>query len=82
MSEEDGNASHDEKSDVGKEQLKPELTEDQGLEFTREKWANEPIAGLCVSKNGLLFATMTKSSLAIWQTKVGYFNNHIASSID
>lgn len=35
-----------------------------------DAWADEPIAGLCVSKSGALFATMTRSSLAIWQTKV------------
>ncbi|KAM5504598.1 WD40 repeat protein [Microsporum canis] len=34
-----------------------------------DAWADEPIAGLCVSKNGALFATMTETSLAIWQTK-------------
>jgi hypothetical protein len=33
-------------------------------------WADEPITGLCVGRGGHLFATMTKSSLAIWQTKV------------
>lgn len=35
-----------------------------------DSWADEPIAGLCVARNGNLFATMTKSSIAIWQTKV------------
>ncbi|KAG5207090.1 RIC1 domain-containing protein [Trichophyton interdigitale] len=34
-----------------------------------DAWADEPVAGLCVSKSGGLFATMTRSSLAIWQTK-------------
>lgn len=33
-------------------------------------WADEPINGLCVSRSGHLFATMTESSIAIWQTKV------------
>lgn len=37
-----------------------------------DAWADEPVAGLCVSKSGGLFATMTRSSLAIWQTKVCY----------
>ncbi|OJD22088.1 hypothetical protein ACJ73_06569 [Blastomyces percursus] len=32
-------------------------------------WADEPITGLCVSRSGHLFATMTKSSIAIWQTR-------------
>ena len=33
-------------------------------------WADEPINGLCVSRSGHLFATMTESSIAVWQTKV------------
>ncbi|EEQ90413.2 hypothetical protein RJZ56_001996 [Blastomyces dermatitidis] len=32
-------------------------------------WVDEPITGLCVSRSGHLFATMTKSSIAIWQTR-------------
>jgi hypothetical protein len=28
-------------------------------------WANEPIDGLCVSRSGHLFATMTKSSISV-----------------
>ncbi|OJD15990.1 hypothetical protein AJ78_03822 [Emergomyces pasteurianus Ep9510] len=32
-------------------------------------WADEPVTGLCVSRSGHLFATMTKSSVAIWQTR-------------
>ncbi|KAK2742550.1 hypothetical protein FQN57_005176 [Myotisia sp. PD_48] len=34
-----------------------------------DTWAEEPIVGLCVARNGNLFATMTKSSIAVWQTK-------------
>ncbi|EEP78613.1 conserved hypothetical protein [Uncinocarpus reesii 1704] len=41
----------------------------QHFDSGHRKWANEPITGLCASKSGLLFATMTQSSLAIWQTK-------------
>lgn len=33
-------------------------------------WAEEVINDLCVSRNGHLFATMTESSISIWQTKV------------
>lgn len=33
-------------------------------------WADEAIKGLCVSRSGHLFATMTESSIAVWQTKV------------
>ncbi|PYI35173.1 RIC1-domain-containing protein [Aspergillus indologenus CBS 114.80] len=32
-------------------------------------WADEPLAGLCVSRSGYMFATMTKSSIALWQTR-------------
>lgn len=33
-------------------------------------WADEPINGLCVSRSGHLFATMTETSISIWQTRV------------
>jgi hypothetical protein len=36
-----------------------------------EEWANEAINGLCASRSGHLFSTMTKSSISIWQTRVG-----------
>lgn len=36
----------------------------------RNAWAREPLIGLCVSRNGHFFATMTESSIAVWQTKV------------
>ena len=39
-----------------------------------ETWGDEPLNGLCVSRSGQLFATMTKSSLAIWQTRVCFFS--------
>ncbi|KAJ9273089.1 hypothetical protein DTO212C5_674 [Paecilomyces variotii] len=32
-------------------------------------WADEPIGGLCVSRSGHLFATMTETSIAVWQTR-------------
>jgi hypothetical protein len=35
-----------------------------------ERWADEPINGLCVSRSGHLFATMTESSISVWQTRV------------
>lgn len=35
-----------------------------------ESWANEPIIGLCVSRSGHMFATITRSSIVVWQTKV------------
>ncbi|KAL4868329.1 hypothetical protein BDV12DRAFT_103961 [Aspergillus spectabilis] len=33
------------------------------------KWADEAVRGLCVSRNGHMFATMTDSSIAVWQTR-------------
>ncbi|KAL2004233.1 hypothetical protein VTN02DRAFT_5376 [Thermoascus thermophilus] len=33
------------------------------------KWADEAIKGLCVARSGHLFATMTESSIAVWQTR-------------
>lgn len=33
-------------------------------------WADEPIDGLCVSRTGHLFATMTETSISVWQTRV------------
>lgn len=58
-----------------------ELSGDEGIQ--REKpavvpedqkppaaWAEEAIKGLCNSRNGQLFATMTDSSISVWQTKV------------
>ncbi|GAD96633.1 conserved hypothetical protein [Paecilomyces variotii No. 5] len=32
-------------------------------------WADEPIDGLCVSRSGHLFATMTETSISVWQTR-------------
>lgn len=36
------------------------------------KWENEAIIGLCVSRSGHIFATITESSLSLWQTRVRY----------
>lgn len=49
-------------------------TSEPSRESEREKdsqaWTKEPIIGLCVSRNKRLFATITDSSLTIWQTRV------------
>jgi hypothetical protein len=34
------------------------------------KWENETIKGVCVSRAGQVFATMTETSIALWQTRV------------
>ncbi|PLB43954.1 DUF1339 domain protein, partial [Aspergillus steynii IBT 23096] len=36
---------------------------------TESAWANEAIDGLCVSRTGHMFATMTRTSIALWQTR-------------
>ena len=47
---------------------------DEGSGSKPGSWAGESINGLCVSRSGHLFATMTESSIAIWQTKVCEWN--------
>ena len=42
----------------------------EDLRTEDDKWEEEPITGLCVSKSGHLFVSMTQSSLTVWQTKV------------
>jgi hypothetical protein len=34
------------------------------------KWEHEAICGLCVSRSGHMFATITESSISLWQTRV------------
>lgn len=34
------------------------------------RWENEAINGLCVSRSGHMFATITESSISLWQTRV------------
>jgi hypothetical protein len=53
-----------------KEGMSDESTQRARDGNTPTAWAEETINGLCVSRNGHLFATMTESSIAIWQTKV------------
>lgn len=53
-----------------KEPVEPGEHADDSSGSKPESWANEPIIGLCVSRSGHLFATITKSSIVVWQTKV------------
>lgn len=56
----------------------PETSNSQGNESNSEpwpetdtpKWEDEAINGLCVSRSGHMFATITGSSIALWQTRV------------
>lgn len=34
------------------------------------KWEDEAINGICVSRSGHMFATITESSISLWQTRV------------
>ncbi|PLN79428.1 WD40 repeat protein [Aspergillus taichungensis] len=36
---------------------------------TDSAWAEEAISGLCVSRSGHIFATLSRSSIAVWQTR-------------
>lgn len=37
---------------------------------TGKQWGDESIKGICVSRSGQMFATMSESSIALWQTRV------------
>ncbi|EAS27670.3 uncharacterized protein CIMG_10275 [Coccidioides immitis RS] len=71
LPEVDGGAAQDENTTDGppEEQLRTGEQGERAADAEQGGWANGPITGLCVSKNGLYFATMSQSSLAIWQTK-------------
>ncbi|KAL6239768.1 hypothetical protein BDW75DRAFT_66747 [Aspergillus navahoensis] len=62
-----------EESSSDQEQVQP-LNQSNGSEshFRLEpslQWVDEAIRGLSVSRNGHMFATMTDSSIAVWQTR-------------
>lgn len=57
----------------------PENSEGQGDDLNPEEppseadasqWEQEAISGLCVSRSGHMFATITESSISLWQTRV------------
>lgn len=37
---------------------------------SKSEWGDESIRGICVSRSGQMFATMSESSIALWQTRV------------
>lgn len=39
-------------------------------EMSKSEWGDEAIRAICVSRSGLMFVTMSKSSIALWQTRV------------
>ncbi|KAL4774889.1 RIC1-domain-containing protein [Aspergillus nidulans var. acristatus] len=62
-----------EDSSSDQEQVRP-LNQSNGSESHSRlgpslQWADEAIRGLSVSRNGHMFATMTDSSIAVWQTR-------------
>ena len=40
------------------------------LDTGKSEWGDEAITGICVSRSGQMFATMSESSIALWQTRV------------
>ncbi|KAJ5688095.1 hypothetical protein N7536_010714 [Penicillium majusculum] len=36
---------------------------------SKSEWGDESIKGICVSRSGQMFATMSESSIALWQTR-------------
>ncbi|KAL4905828.1 hypothetical protein BDW74DRAFT_13282 [Aspergillus multicolor] len=72
LSDDAGSAVHEDSSS-DQEQIQP-LNQSNGSEShsgsgPSPQWAEETIRGLSVSRNGHMFATMTESSIAVWQTR-------------
>lgn len=67
LSDEDRAVDHENESSP---EQKESIDHGDGPGSKTKLWADEPIGGLCVSRSGHLFATMTDSSIAVWQTKV------------
>ncbi|KAL4947778.1 RIC1-domain-containing protein [Aspergillus filifer] len=44
-------------------------SESHAQERPSSQWADEAIRGLCMSRTGHMFATMSESSIAVWQTR-------------
>ncbi|KAJ5893902.1 hypothetical protein N7495_005593 [Penicillium taxi] len=44
-------------------------TPEPSVETPAPRWEDEAINGLCVSRTGLMFATLTPSSISLWQTR-------------
>lgn len=58
----------DAKNPVGQgDDLNPEQPPSQA---DASQWEQEAISGLCVSRAGHMFATITESSISLWQTRV------------
>lgn len=47
-----------------------ELNPEPSADSETPKWEHEAISGLCVSRSGHMFATITESSISLWQTRV------------
>lgn len=39
-------------------------------DMSKPKWENEAIKSVCVSRSGQMFATISESSIVLWQTRV------------
>lgn len=60
----------DEQRNSEEEQLRSSQDATGDPPISDTTWANEAITGLCVSRSGHIFATMTDLTIAIWQTRV------------
>jgi hypothetical protein len=76
LAEERNSTDSQEPTDGARERENPE---DQGDDLKPEQppsqedasqWEQEAIGGLCVSRSGHMFATITESSISLWQTRV------------
>lgn len=65
-------SSEDEELQIELSQGEEKPLDDKRLRLTAKPtaWQNEVIIGLCASRSGHLFATMTDSSVTVWQTRV------------
>ncbi|EAW07851.1 RIC1 family protein [Aspergillus clavatus NRRL 1] len=59
----------DEQRNSEEEQLRSSQDATGDPPISDTTWANEAITGLCVSRSGHIFATMTDLTIAIWQTR-------------
>jgi hypothetical protein len=52
------------------EERKQESQTNPSPDTSNSKWEDEAIKGVCVSRSGQMFATISESSIALWQTRV------------
>lgn len=55
---------------------------DPSPDTSKPKWEDEAIKDVCVSRSGQMFATMSESSIVLWQTRVCYLCLVIAPGLE